>query len=159
MDSKVDSGAEANLPSGQDFQRVVPKFQQKSKLRPPKERLTAYGGHVIPVLGKRFFRCQNMKGQEEVLEFHVVNEHKSLFGCASSKKLRFIAFNVVRVHTGIAQEADALIGMTNQEILQRYKSLFEGFGYIAAPYLIKVKDGVVPVVYTPRKIPVSLKDK
>ena len=90
MDITIDSGAEAHLLSSQDCQTVVPKSQQTAQLRPPKERLTAYGGHVIPVLGKWFLRCQNIKGQEEILEFHVVNEHKSLLGCESSKKLQFI---------------------------------------------------------------------
>ena len=54
MDIKIDSGAEANLLSEQDFKKVVPKFQQQAKLRPSKERLTAYGGHTILVLGKCF---------------------------------------------------------------------------------------------------------
>ena len=159
MDIKIDSGAEANLLSSQDFQKVVPKSQQTAKLKPPKERLTAYGGHVIPVLGKCFLRCQNMKGQEEILEFHVVNEHKSLLGCESSKKLEFITFNVDQVHKDTPQDPDALIDMTTQEILQQYKPLFEGLGCIAEPYHIKVKEGAVPVVHAPRKLPMSLRER
>ena len=44
MDIKIDSGAKANLLSEKDFTKVLPKFQQQAKLRPPKEKLTAYGG-------------------------------------------------------------------------------------------------------------------
>ena len=159
LDIKIDSGAEANLLSEKDFKKVVPKFQQQAKLRPPKKRLTAYGGHTIPVLGKCFLRCRNTKGQEEILEYHVVKEHKSLLGCQSSKKLKFITFNVDGVCKGITEDPDALIGMTNQEILQGYKPIFEGIGCIAEPYHIKVREGAVPVVHAPRKIPASLREK
>ena len=159
MDIKIDSGAEADLLSEKDFKKVMPKFQLQAKLRLPKERLTAYGGHTIPVLGKCFLRCRNMKGQEEILEYHVVKEHKSLLGCQGSKKLKFITFNVDGVCKGITEDPDALTGLTNQEIFQGYKSIFEGIGCIAEPYHIKVQEGAVPVVHAPRKIPASLREK
>ena len=46
-----------------------------------------------------------MKGQEEILEFHVVNEYKSHLGCAKSQKVTVYYFYY--------------IWMTNQEILHR----------------------------------------
>ena len=51
MNIKSDSGAEATLLSEQDFKNVFPKSQQTAKLRPPKERLTAYRGMLFQLLG------------------------------------------------------------------------------------------------------------
>ena len=55
MDIRIDSGAEANLLTDKDFKKVVPQFQQQAKRRPPKERLTAYGGAHYPCSWKMFF--------------------------------------------------------------------------------------------------------
>lgn len=43
--------------------------------------------------------------------------------------------------------------------MQGYKPIFEGIGCIVEPYHIKVREGAVPVVHAPRKIPASLKEK
>ena len=91
-----------------------------------------------------------MNGQEQIPEYHVVKEHKSLLGCQSSKKVKFITFNVDGVCKGITEDPDAIIGMTNQDIFQRYKPIFEGMGCIAE------QEGAVPVAYAPRKLSASL---
>ena len=51
---KLDTGAETNILSRADFEKVVPKRQRISKLRPSNAKLTAYGGHSIPILGRCF---------------------------------------------------------------------------------------------------------
>lgn len=75
------------------------------------------------------------------------------------KKLNFITFDVDGVHKGITEDPDALIGMTNQEIFQGNKPIFEGIRCIAEPYHIKIKEGAVPVAHAPRKTPATLRKR
>ncbi|CAB4020433.1 Transposon Tf2-6 poly [Paramuricea clavata] len=49
---KLDSGAETNVPTKKDFEAAVPKRQRRSKLKTSAAKLTAFGGHNIPVIGK-----------------------------------------------------------------------------------------------------------
>jgi hypothetical protein len=79
---KLDSGAETNILTRHDFQKVVPKRQRNNKLKRSTAKLTAFCGHNIPVLGKCYLRCQ-YKNVTQILEFHVVETGTSLLGCTS----------------------------------------------------------------------------
>ena len=86
LNIKLDTGVETNIITKQDFNLVVPRRQRASKLKPSKAKLTAYGGHNIPVASKCHLKCE-YKGTTQVLEFQVVDTGKSLLGCASCKSM------------------------------------------------------------------------
>ncbi|CAB4013612.1 Transposon Ty3-I Gag-Pol, partial [Paramuricea clavata] len=91
---KLDSGAETNVLTKKDFEAAVPKRQRRSKLKTSAAKLTAFGGHNIPVIGKCYLKCQ-YKGATEVLEFQVVETGKSLLGCTNCKSMKLITFHNV----------------------------------------------------------------
>ncbi|CAB4024811.1 retrotransposon-like family member retr-1, partial [Paramuricea clavata] len=61
---KLDSGAETNVLTKKDFEAAVPKRQRRSKLKTGAAKLTAFGGHNIPIIGKCYLKCQ-YKGATE----------------------------------------------------------------------------------------------
>ena len=56
---KLDSGAETNIIPKEEFHRLVPKRQRKQKLKESTAKLTAFGGHDIPVIGKCHLQCRH----------------------------------------------------------------------------------------------------
>lgn len=60
-----------------DFEKVVPKRQRRHELKPSSAKLTAFGGHNIPVIAKCHLSCQH-KNATQILEFHVVASGTSL---------------------------------------------------------------------------------
>ena len=161
MQLKLDTGAEANVLTKKDFDKAVPKKQRASKMRETKAKLTAYGGHDIPTLGKCFLTC-HFKGERHVIEFQVVEGPKSVLGCRDCKKMNIVTFNNLdSLETSEAAQAPSVSirGLTNDEIFQKYETCFEGLGEISAPYHIKLNPSVTPVISPPRKIPATLRDR
>ena len=90
---KLDSRAGTNVITKEDFNYVVPKRQRQTKLRSSSLKLTAFGGHDIPVIGKCTLKCL-VNGTSQILKFQVVEKGNSLLGCEDCKKLKLITFNV-----------------------------------------------------------------
>ena len=159
---KLDSGAETNVLTKKDFETAVPKRQRRSKLKTSAAKLTAFGGHNIPVIGKCYLRCQ-YKGASEVLEFQVVETGKSLLGCTNCKSMKLITFhNVDQLRNYPINDASpqsSLHGLTSDQIFEKYSKCFDGLGRISDPYHIKINPDARPVVHPPRKLPSALRDR
>ena len=146
---KLDTGAETNILTKADFCKIIPKRQRTSKLRPSTAKLTAYGGHAIPILGKCYLQCQ-YKSSKQVIEFHVVEHGKSLLGCTSCKSLKLVTFhNVDQLHSAATNDTErrpdcSLSKLDSQKIFSKYSQCFEGIGCISKPYHIKLKPDANP---------------
>ena len=81
-------------------------MQRKQKFKESTAKLTAFGGHDIPVIGKCHLQCRH-KGTTHVLEFQVVELGKSLLGCASCKSKELITFHNVDHLNGQKTEQSA----------------------------------------------------
>ena len=103
---ELDSGAETNIIPKKEFHRLVPKRQRKQKLKESTAKLTAFGGHDIPVIRKCHLQC-SYRGTTHVLEFQVVEQGKSLLGCASCKSMELITFHNVDHLNGQKAEQSA----------------------------------------------------
>lgn len=159
---KLDTGAETNILTKADFDKIVPKRQRTSKLRPSTAKLTAYGGHAIPILGKCYLQCQ-YQSSKQVIEFHVVEKGKSLLGCTSCQSLKLVTFhNVDQLHSTETNDTErrptrSLSELDSPQIFDKYSQCFEGIGCISKPYDIKLKPDANPVVHPPRKFPAALR--
>ena len=136
---KLDTGAETNILTKADFCKILPKRQRTSKLRPSTAKLTAYGGHAIPILGKCYLQCK-YKSSKQVIEFHVVEHGKSLLGCTSCKSLKLVTFhNVDQLHSAATNDTErrpdcSLSKLDSQKIFNKYSQCFEGIGCILKQY-------------------------
>ncbi len=139
---KLDSGTETNILTHHDFQKVVPKHQRNNKLKRSTAKLTAFGGHNIPVLGKCYLCCQ-YKNITQILKFHVVKTSTSLLGCTNCKSMQLISFhNVNQLNNEASSPSKAKSAL-------KYAPCFEGIGRISEPYLIKIDEGITPVIHPP----------
>ena len=86
-----------NVITKEDFNYVVPKRQRQTKLRSSSLKLTAFGGHDIPVIGKCTLKCL-VNGTSQILKFQVVEKGNSLLRCEDCKKLKLVTFNVNEIH-------------------------------------------------------------
>ena len=122
---KLDSGAETNILTKADFDKVVPKRQRISKIRQSNAKLTAYGGHSIPVIGKCYLRSQ-YKTVSKVIEFHIVENGKSLLGCNDCKNMNLITFhNVDQLRSGKLSDkapssGNTVSGLDSEQIFDKY---------------------------------------
>ena len=156
---KLDTGAEANILTLDDFRRAVPKKQRKRALRTSKAKLTAFGGHNIPTMGTCKLECSR-KNIRRVIEFHVVENGRSILGCEDCKAFNLVSFNLDEVASEHkSQEKNGLADLSNDEILEKYATCFDGLGRISEPYHIKLDENASPVIHPPRKIPAALRDK
>jgi len=87
---KLDTGAETSVLTQEDYNKLVPRKQRNSKLHPSRARLTAYGGHAIPVIGQCNLMVQT-KNTKKIVKFQVVEKGKSLLGCEDSKDLLLVS--------------------------------------------------------------------
>lgn len=154
---KVDTGAETSVLTNNDFNKVVPCSRRQSKLHPSNARLTAFGGHTIPVIGQCHLMVQT-NSTNKIVRFQVVKEGKSLLGCEDSNDLQLVTFNMDDIQRATNHDG-GLRGKTKDEIVAEYSECFEGLGRIAEPYHIKINKDVEPVVHPPRKIPETLRSK
>lgn len=46
-----------------------------------------------------------------------------------------------------------------KDLLKRYKSCFQGVGLFPGEYHIHLREGAIPVIHPPRRVPEALKDK
>ena len=136
---ELDSGAETNVLKKQDFQKIVPKKQRNSKLKPSTAKLTAFGGHDIPVIGKCSLKCER-NNNTHVLTFEVVESGKSLLGCEDCKKLNLITFNVNDVQLDCQNKSAEDL---SKKIFTEYANCFEGLKSISVPYHIKIDSNAV----------------
>jgi hypothetical protein len=118
-------------------------------------KLTAFGGHPIPVIGKCYLRCTH-KVSTRVVEFHAVETGTSLLGCADCKSMQVITFNNIQQ---ITSETSSLSGLSSEQIFTKYAHCFERLGRISEQYHITVNPTVTPVFNSPRKLTPSLRDR
>ena len=141
---KLDSGVGTNILTKSDFEKVVPRRRRYNKLKSSQVKLTAFGGHPIPVIGKCYLLCTH-QDSTRVVEFHVVEKGTSLLGCADWKSMQFITFNNIEQ---ITSEKSSLSGLSSEQIFTKYAHCFEGLGRVSEPYHIKVNP-TVTLSFTP----------
>lgn len=128
---KLDSGAETNILTKSDFQKVVPKRQRHHKLQTSLAKLTAFGGHPISVIGKCYLRCTHKSSTQ------------ARHNC---KTMELITFNNIEQ---ITSETSSLSGLSSEQIFTKYSHCFERLGRISEPYHNKVDPTVIPLGIPP----------
>ena len=142
---KLDTGAQVNVIPLQKFKQMKLK---DIKLEHTNTKLTGYGGTKLNVKGKCSLQCC-YKNSEIVGTFHVVDTNSpAVLGLQSCVNLGLIQL-VMSVSSNNSME----------EMLNKYKSVFQGLGCLKEPYHIKIDTSVSPVIHPPRRIPTALRGK
>ena len=146
---KIDTGAETNVISKTEFDKIITSPSDKA-LGPP-QILTAYGGQKIECMGT----CQLFIHHKDVIKevtFTVTNvQGTAMLGCKTSEELGFVTINCSIENTP---------PLTKETLLSSYPDRFEGLGTFKdmKPYHIMLDPAAEPVIHPPRSVPVHLKD-
>lgn len=169
---KVDTGAEVNVISKEDYDRIIPSPQQRH-LGPAQFRITAYGGHTIKTLGT----CQlyvHQNGSIKEIIFNVTEvPGPAMLGCKACEELGLIKFNCsletskqdketypeANAPSKPQQRIDTQTRppLDEESFLNDFSDCFEGLGtFNIKPYHITLDPNAEPVIHAPRAVPVHL---
>lgn len=137
---KVDTGASANIISVNQLTLLeinVNKIQRNTDV------LTSYTGDKVPILGTCYlnFKCNNRC--LENVEFYVVKgKNDSILGLKTSTELGLIKLNSSVSINSINSESNK----NYDNLIHKYKDIFQGIRKISKPYHIDIKDNAKPIV-------------
>ena len=144
---KVDTGAACNILPGNIFKKL-----KKVELRSDSNKLVAYGGASLPVLGK--CRLKVKVGSKRIkADFFVVDlESKPLLGLKTSLDLGLVKLSPsVDIHNVSNDD--------KSHILEEYQDVFSGLGKVKGKYSIKVDQNAVPSIQPPRNVALAVLPK
>ena len=171
---KIDTGAEVDVMPLRVFKQLNNRCKEQLRLNPTNMKLLGYGGSEIMVLGKCNTKCK-AKDKEIVTDFYVVEtDSRTVLGFQSCK-----ALNLIKVMCSVEEELDKskdritddALNFTvkkiekmsgeslKNEVLQMYPNVFTGLGNLTPAYKMQIQSEVMPVVYAPRKIPATIREK
>ncbi|KAK2717515.1 hypothetical protein QYM36_006334 [Artemia franciscana] len=143
---KIDTGAEANILPLKDFNKLV----IKPALLPTADVLTSYTGEQLKVLGTTNLKVQYKNQTPQTHTFHVVcTDRAPILSRQSSERLQLIKF-VLSVSN------PAPIRPVIQKLLNEFSDVFEGIGTLPGTCKIYLKEGAIPTIQPPKRVPFAL---
>ena len=146
---KIDTGAEANILPLKDFNKLA----RKPALLPTADVLTSYTGEQLKVLGTANLKVQYKNQTPQTHTFHVVcTDRAPILSRQSSERLQLIKF-VLSVSN------PAPIRPVIQKLLNEFSDVFEGIGTLPGTCKIYLKEGAIPTIQPPKRVPFALQAK
>ena len=109
-------------------------------------------------IGKYKLKCTR-GGSQHTLELLVVDGNlKPLLSAETCKKLQFLQVLVNDNHAIHTVVHDNITASASSDVFQEYSDVFEDIGCLEGSYHIEIDPTVKPVIYPPRRVPVTLKD-
>ena len=163
-----DTGAQCNvLPV--DMYRKATGDHNLTNVLPAETRITAYGGHALPVVGQVLlhvwrgsFRCRLDCKLVDSSQIRPLLGRKACLGMKivsylDNDKIHPPALDTVQrtVHALENQEME-----TMEQLVEAYPEVFaEGVGLLEGKYHIRIDPAVEPTQDAPRRVPVALRDR
>ena len=137
---KLDTGADVTVITEKTFKTLG------IAIRSPGRVLKGADGSVLNVLGETSMNISSRKGADtDAVAFIVGGASANLLGREEIKALGLISI----VNT-----------VSEDNILERYESLFQGLGVLPEVFTINVKKNAVPYnTMVPRRVPIGLRDQ
>ena len=146
---KIDTGAKANIMPLKDFNKLA----KKPALLLTADVLTSYTGEQLKVLGTANLKVQYRNQTPQPNTFHVVcTDRAPILSCQSSERLQLIKF-VLSVSN------PALIRPVIQKLLKEFSDVFKGIGTLPGTCKIYLKEGEIPTIQPPKRVPFALQAK
>ncbi len=145
---KLDPGANINIMSYAQWVDL----NNGKKLQQTNIKLTAYGGHEVPVKGQADVDIIH-RGQKYTATFVVTpKKDQTILGLQDCERLGLVR-RLYEVRADIPDEKQ-----NSDEIFQTYADVFSGLGCLPGEHHITLDESVSPVVEPCRKIPFSIRD-
>ena len=164
LKAKVDTGASGNILPLRIFRRMYPTklnaegFPAQITLVPSNAVLTAYNGTKIQQYGTMTIPC-SFRGKRCDAEFYVSSSTEpAILGLPSCRELRLVEMNCEVTETLNRPNSEARIA-SKSDLIDAYPDRFEGIGSFRGEFHITIDKSVPPVVHSPRRCPIHLKDE
>ena len=168
---KLDTGAEVNvIPIG-----VFSQIANTEDVEQSKVKLKGYRGSAISVTGESFIRCAYNNIYKDVKFDIVESSSKTALGLESCQDFKLIKIMDEIKHSStrkVQGDADSkkletktksIKGLSDKalkkKIEEMYPEIFNGLGRLTEEYHIHIKENATPVIHSPRKIPVAIRDR
>ncbi|PFX21908.1 Transposon Ty3-I Gag-Pol polyprotein [Stylophora pistillata] len=160
---KIDTGSQVNIMLFKDLKKIVGSNPQINACT---HNLVSYSEDKLTVLGTIKLPVKSKTDVEQELTFHIVETNQpGVLGFTSSRDLGLIEVIMAnkreedQTKPNRGKEAKKLSEELKEEMLQKYKQVFTGFGRLEKPYHIEIDPTVTPVVHPPRNVPAALRDR
>ena len=133
-------------------------FPAQITLVPSNAVLTAYNGTKIQQYGTMTIPC-SFRGKRCDAEFYVSSSTgPAILGLPSCRELRLVEMNCEINETLNRPNPEARIA-SKSDLIDAYPDRFEGIGSFRGESHITIDKSVPPVVHSPRRCPIHLKDE
>ena len=163
---KVDTGAEGNTLPVRIFRDMFPSnvdvngFPKQGILRKSNMSLLAYNDTKIKQYGIITIPCSYVNNMYENMDFFVVDcKGPAILGLISSVSLKLVS-----VHCSVFNSQKQKLPVPSQilnsvdDLVKAYPNQFDKIGNFPGEYHICTDPNIPPVVHSPRKTPIQLKD-
>ena len=164
----MDTGAQCNVVPLELYRKAT-KNHKLAHLMPDRQKITAYGGAEIPVIGTVLLRV--WRGDSRCrLDCKIVDKSniRPLLGRKACLGMKMIAYpdndKMNKLITGSSEVGALNIGkspLTKEQLIQKYTLVFfsEGVGRLESEYHIRLASQIDPVQHAPRRVPVALRER
>ncbi|KAK2718758.1 hypothetical protein QYM36_005932 [Artemia franciscana] len=126
------------------------KLARKPALLPTADVLTSYTGEQLKVLGTANLKVQYKNQTPQTHTFHVVcTDRAPILSRQTSERLQLIKF-VLSISN------PAPIRPVIQKLLNEFSDVFEGIGTLPGTCKIYLKEGAIPTIQPPKRVPFAL---
>ena len=119
-------------------------------MQPTTSKLRLYDGSLVQALGECDLQCK-YKSKQHLLNFKIISG--SQLPLLSGKTCT--GMGLIRVH--VVNSINMSQATMPQDILTKYKDVFEGLGCLPGEYHLEVDPSCRPVKHTPRRVAIPLK--
>ncbi|KAI2665926.1 hypothetical protein H4Q32_023044 [Labeo rohita] len=143
---KLDTGAQVNLISEKEYKTL----RQKPKLHKVKIKVTGYTREEVPVKGSCTVNVLYKRKHHKIQMLVIGKEVQPILGLKTCERLDLVKkVFVANVH----KDTD------NDQLLDKFRDIFEGLGCLPGKHKIYIDHQVAPVIHACRKVPLALRGK
>ena len=163
---KVDTGAQGNILPLRIFRRMFPEkltaegYPSHGAVAPRSNTtLSAYNGSKIPQYGSISLPCRYSTSEWVNAEFYIADtDGPAILGLPNSRQLQLVTLHcAIDKDTRSTRDMDPVKSV--QELKEQYPDRFDSLGQFPGTYHIVTDPTVQPMIHSPRKCPIQMKDE
>ena len=168
LKAKLDTGAQGNILPIRIYRRMFPHnlttdgFPNPGALHQANTILTAYGGARITQYGTCTIPCEYKGTQTKATFFVTAADGPAIIGLPTSLKLKLVTLNCSlqkeAPNESPTPDTSSKRVKDKEDLIAQYPECFNGIGKFEGKYHITLDPAVPPVIHSPRRVPISMKD-
>ena len=172
LKAKVDTGAQGNILPIRIYRRMFPHnlttegSPKPGALQEANAVLTAYGGAHINQHGTCIIQCEHDGMQTKATFFATEAQGPAILGLPTLLALKLVTLNCSLQREAVPKDPPAPKAADTrsqpirdkEDLIAQYPECFDGIGKFDGKYHITVDPSVPPVIHSPRRVPISMKD-